>query len=485
MPDMTLKTRAKSFRASSRIALLLACFLPTTLRGADDLRLIDAVKARRPSEIQRLLKQDVDVNAAYGDGSTALHWAAYWDNDEVVGLLLAAGARAEAADDHGVTPLWLACANGGSPSIVARLLKAGANPDAAHRNGETALMSAARTGNRTAVEHLLAAGAVVDGKERARGQNALMWAAAQGHRDIVRSLVGAGADVHARSATRRQLVNTTGNADYTGVMEVEQGGFTPLLFAVRGGHSGAVEELLSAGADVNDRAADGTSALVVAAHSGHGALAIFLLEKGADPNADGSGYSALHIAIRRGDLDVVKALMARGANPNARLIQATAARRLSNDVSLPRSLVGTTPLWLAAAYGELDIVRALGEKADPALTANDGSTALMAALGRSPNTSMAAPGRSQNVTIDAARYLIDLGVDVNAADEEGNTALHRAALNGLDPIVQLLVERGARIDAANKLGQTPLMLTRPRRGPQGAVERKSTADLLRQLGAKQ
>ena len=312
-----------------------------------------------------------------------------------------------------------------------------------------------------------------------------MWAAAQGHRDIVRALVRAGADVNARSGTRRQLVNTTGNADYIGVMEVEQGGFTPLLFAARVGHLAVVEELVSAGADVSDRAADGTSALVVAAHSGHGALAIFLLEKGADPNANGSGYSALHIAIRRGDLEVVKALIARGADPNARLIQATAARRLSNDVSLPRPLVGTTPLWLAASYGELDILRVVGGKADPALTANDGSTALMAALGRGPNTSMSAGGRSQNVTVEAARYLVELGVDVNAADEEGNTALHRAALNGLDPVVQLLVERGASIDVTNKLGQTPLMLTRPRRGPQGSVERKTTADLLRQLGAKQ
>jgi ankyrin repeat protein len=485
MPNMTPKMRAKSLGAASGIALLFACLLGANLAGAGDRRLIEAVKGRNSSEIQRLLKQGVDVNATYGDGSTALHWAAYWDDEQTVGLLIRAGAKVDAADDLAVTPLWLACANGGRAPTIALLLKAGANPNAAHATGETALMSAARTGNLAAVEQLLAARASVHGTETSRGQDALMWAAAQGHRDIVRALLRAGADVDARSDTRRQLVNTTGNADYIGVMEVEQGGFTPLLFAVRGGHLAVVEELLSAGADVNDRAADGTSALVIASHSGHRDLAIVLLDKGADPNANGSGYSALHIAIRRGDLDVVKALIARGADPNARLLQATAARRLSNDVSLPRSLVGTTPLWLAASYGELEILQVVGDKADPALTANDGSTALMAALGRSPSTSMSAAGRSQSATVEAARYLVDRGVDVNAADEEGNTALHRAASNGLDPVVQLLVDRGARIDATNKLGQTPLMLTRPRRGPQGAVERKTTADLLRRLGARQ
>jgi ankyrin repeat protein len=467
-------------------AVVAGCLaLTAQLAGAGDLRLIEAVKNRNTDEIRRLIKEAVDVNAAYGDGATALHWAAYWDDDQTAALLIAAGAKVDAADDHGVTPLWLACANGASAPVVERLLKAGANADAAHATGETALMSAARTGNRAAVQRLLAAHARVNAREKVRGQSALMWAAAQGHRDIVRDLIGAGAEIAARSDARRQVVNTTGNADYLGVMEVEQGGFTSLLFAARAGHLPVVEELVSAGADPNDRAADATSALVVAAHSGHGEVASFLLDKGADPNAKGSGYAALHIAIRRGDIDLVKALMAHGADPDARLIQATPARRLSDDVSLPRPLVGTTPLWLAASYGELEILRSVGQTANPSLTANDGSTALMASLGRSPNTSLAAGGRNQNFALEAARYLIERGVDVNAADEEGNTALHRAASNGLDPIVQLLVEKGARLEAKNKLGQTPLMLTRPRRGPQGAVERKTTADLLRQLGAKQ
>jgi ankyrin repeat protein len=472
--------KARVFAAFALIAILSA-----GADGAGDLRLIDAVKSRNAAEVARLLKQGVDVNATYGDGATALHWAAYWDDAPTGDLLIRAGARVDAADDHGITPLWLACANGASRQTVERLLKAGANPNSAHVSGETALMGAARTGNLPAVALLLASRANVRARERARAQDALMWAAAQGHTEIVRALIAAGADIAARSSARRQLVNTTGNADYIGVMDVEQGGFTPLLFAARSGHLAAARVLVSAGANVNDTAADGSSALVIAAHSGHTELALFLLEQDADPNAAGSGYAALHIAVRRGDLDVVKALIARGADPNARLIKATPARRLSDDVSLPRGLVGTTPLWLAASYGELDILRLVGEKVNPSLTANDGSTALMAAIARSPNTSMAAAGRSQNVALEAVRYLVERGVDLNAADEEGNTALHRAALNGLDAVVQLLVEKGARLDPKNKLGQTPLMLTRARRGPQGVVDRSTTAELLRQLGAKQ
>src|SRR5262245_34388133 len=217
---MPVNTRAKPFAVSCWRLLLASLLLIANLDGAGDLRLIEAVKTRNAAEIQRLLKQAIDVNATYGDGSTALHWAAYWDDDQTADLLIRAGAKVNAADDHGVTPLWLACANGANAAIVERLLKAGANPNAAHVTGETALMSAARTGNRAAVERLLAAQASVRGSEKTRGQDALMWAAAQGHQDIVRALITAGADVNARSGTRRQLVNTTGNADYIGVMEV-------------------------------------------------------------------------------------------------------------------------------------------------------------------------------------------------------------------------------------------------------------------------
>ena len=462
-------------RAARLTAILLALLLGSAVRAiAADHRLIEAAKARQTATVRALIREGADVNTTYGDGSTALHWAAYWDDLSLVDLLLTAGARVDAADDQGITPLWLACANGGGTVIVERLLGAGANADAAHSSGETALMSAARTGNTAAVGLLLASGADVGAAERNRGQTALMWAAAQGHTGIVHSLLAAGADLHARSKVRPQLVNSTGNADYTGVMEVQAGGFTPLLFAARGGHVDVVRALVAAGAPAGEAAADGTTALVIAAHSGHTPAALTLLEAGADPNAAGSGYTGLHIAIRRGDVALVKALLARGADPNARLVKATPARRLSDDVALARPLVGATPLWLAANFAQPEIIgllTAAGASVDA--TANDGTTPLMAAFGRNPAAALA-----------AARRLVEDGAQVNAADEDGDTALHRAASSGFDEIIRLLAANGARLEPRNKQGQTPLMLTRARRSGPGGGEQGSTAQLLRELGAR-
>ena len=460
-------------RPGSGAAIALALLAAAATSLAADFRLIEAAKARRIEAIRSLIREGVDVNARFGDDSTALHWAAYWDDREAVDLLLSAGAQVNAADDHGITPLWLACANGATAATIERLIKAGAGAEVRHSSGESALMSAARTGNAAAVDLLLAAGADVRGAERNRGQTALMWAAAQGHTDIVRRLLESGADVRARSKARRQVVNSTGNADYTGVMEVEAGGFTALLFAARGGHADAARQLLAAGAPVDDAGADGTSALVVAAHSGHTATALALLDAGANPNDAGSGYTALHIAVRRGDLALVNALIARGAQPDTRLAKATPARRLSDDIALTRSLVGTTPLWLAANYGHSEIVGVLAAAgANLNATANDGSTPLMAAIGRNEQAAAA-----------VARQLVEAGANVDVADDNGGTALHRAAASGFNEIVKVLAHRGANLEARNRQGQTPLMLARPRRTPQG-VEQNATAELLRSLGAK-
>jgi len=460
-------------RAGSAAAVVLALLASAAGSEAADLRLIEAAKARRIERVRALIREGVDVNARFGDDSTALHWAAYWDDGETVELLLSAGAQVNAADDHGITPLWLACANGATAATIERLIRAGAGVDVSHSSGESALMSAARTGNAAAVGLLLSSGAAVGAAERNRGQTALMWAAAQGHDEIVQRLIEAGADLHARSKVRPQVVNSTGNADYTGVMEVESGGFTALLFAARAGHLEVARRLIAAGAPVNDAAADGTSALVIAAHSGHTETALALLEAGADPNAAGSGYTALHIAIRRGDVTIVKAVLARGAHADTRLLKATPNRRLSDDVALPRPLVGTTPLWLAAYFGQLEIVQVLAAAGgDVNAAANDGVTPLMAAIGRNAQAAAA-----------TAEHLLGAGADVNAADENGNTALHRAVTSGFNEIVKMLAARGANLEARNRQGQTPLMLARPRRTPQG-VEQNATAELLRSLGAK-
>ena len=246
-------------------------------------------------------------------------------------------------------------------------------------------MTASRTGSAEAVRALLAARADPHAREHAHEQTALMWAAAQGHPEVVRLLLAAGARVDDRSLVYPQVVSSSGNADRSGVFEVMQGGYTPLLFAARRGDAASARLLVAAGADVDAAAASGTSPLVVAAHSGHGALAAFLLSAGADPGAADAGYAALHAAVLRGDAPLVRTLLARGADPDAVLVRGTPARRVSADWRLPHNMIGATPLWVAARFREPEIVRVLAEYgADPSHEVG-GETALMAAIRGSSN----------------------------------------------------------------------------------------------------
>ena len=349
--------------------------------AAPDTRLAEAVKARNMTAARALLAQGASATTALGDGATALHWAAHWDDDAIAGLLLEAGAKADAADDHRITPLGLAATNG-STAMIQRLLAAGANPNAAFETGETPFMRAVRVGRVEAVRALLAGGADVNARETFRSQSALMWAVAFNHADVVRLLTAHRADVHAR------LV----------------GGFTPLLFAAQQGSLAITRTLVEAGADVNDtvRAApapvpaapagpggrrrrsdvDGSSVLQVAVDSGfmvtsrlaasaetvasgfsvsteHEAVALFLLERGADPTRNGAGRTALHSAVRAARPALVKALLAHGADPNARLEQPLP--RLLGQITGDEiiGLVGTTPFWLAASYADIGLMKML------------------------------------------------------------------------------------------------------------------------------
>jgi ankyrin repeat protein len=497
----------KRASVSGLIALVATATLSA---GGADRRLADAVERRDHSMVRVLLKARADVNGGQPDGATALQWAAHWDDLETADLLLRAGADANAANDLGVTPLALACENG-NVAMIEVLLNHGASAHASWSSGETALMTAARAGSVGAVRVLVAHGADVNAKETARGQTPLMWAAAHAHAAVVKALIEAGADINARSSLRNRMVHTGGRfgdrGSDKGALRMPLGGFTPLLFAARVGDIASASVLLDAGVKVEDVALDGASALAVAALSGHGAFAAFLLDKGADPNAAGAGYTALHAAVLHGDHDLVKALVKHGANPNARLTKGTPSRYYSKDYAFNVvALAGATPFWLAARYGDVEILRILAAGgADVRHVLSDGTTALMAAIAAtsgfgvgnrrelylSPADADAkVAGEDERITFATAKAVIELGVDVNTASETGDTALHVAATQGVPTVAQLLFDSGADLQARNKRGLTPLgAATAPRtRNLTGEIvpdKRIGTAELLRKLGAKE
>jgi ankyrin repeat protein len=516
--------------ASAALAILLTVGLvgPAAADGAD-LRLLEAVRTRDRASVDALLKQRVDVNEPQPDGATALHWAVHWEDLALADLLIRAGANVNAANDLGVTPLLMACGSGNS-AIAERLLAAGADARAALESGETALMLASRTGALGAVKALVAGGADVNARERTRGQTALMWAVANRHPEIARVLLERGADIRARSGVRRRVYIMGGNRSAgsasrdTPIAEIDEGGSTPLLFAARSGDLESARMLIAAGADVNDTAADGNTALVIAAHSGNGTLAALLLDKGADPNAAPLGYTALHAAVLRGTLSdrgvknpdqgagvaLVKVLLDKGANPNARVLKGTRVRRWSQDFAFLDRWVGATPFWLAAKFLEVEMMRVLTDAgADPLLVSRDRTTALMVAAGNgySRGTGTEAfikdrrdfssynsepleiatriPADEERLALQAATLAVELGVDVNAANDAGDTALHAAAALGMDSVIQFLAGKGANLEAKNKAGRTPLASARREDGVGASVVREKTAALLRQLGAKQ
>jgi ankyrin repeat protein len=427
--------------------------------------LADAAEKLERSRVRTLLAARADVNAAQADGMTALHWAAYRDDVDLAKMLVRAGANVKAANRYGVTPLSLACTNGNA-AMVEMLLKAGADPNAPLPGGETPLMTASRTGSLAVVKTLIAHRASVDSKDERRGQTALMWAAAEGNADVVQALIDADADIRARVPS----------------------GFTPFLFAVREGRLDVVRVLLTAGADANEAIpADaarrrgyggrlppaGASALLLAVTNGHFELAAHLLDAGANPNADLPGYTVLHAitAVRKpgvGDndpppdgsgtltsLDLVKKLAAKGANLNARMTK----RANLNNTRLNE--MGATPFLLAALTADAELMKTLAALgADPRLTNAENSTPLMAAAGLATRSPGEDAGTESEV-LEAVQVALDLGADVNAVDNNGETAMHAAAYKNLPKVVRFLAAKGAKIDVWNrndKFGWTPLAI---------------------------
>ncbi len=505
--------------ASLAAALVLVC---AGIAAARDSKVADAAEERSTSVLTALLKQKADVNAPQGDGATALHWAAHWDDLAMAAALLRAGARSDATNDYGVTPLFLAATNG-SPQMVAALLKSGANPNAALATGQTVLMTAARTGNVAAVEALLSAGATVDAKHSAKEQTALMWAIAERHSDVARVLIEHGANVKASTKS----------------------GFTPLLFAAREGDLASARLLLAKGVDVNESANsdmaqlqpsteggregaysrntssfDGATPLLVATVRGHVDLALFLLEQGAHPDGDlaVAGYSPLHwasttfeltpitypgvaapgewnamagIPDRSQKITLIKALLARGANVNARTTKRPLTQASLGAVFTSSPGVGATPLFAAAGSADVEVMRLLlAHGADPSIKSANDETLVMIASAVDTEISVNLPEAKR---LEVVRLGLELGNDIEAQDKGGHRALHLAARGGLHDIITSLVQHGADLNPKTKSRkdarggvipeQTPLALA------EGTVyslflERPLTAELLRKLGAR-
>ncbi len=439
-------------------------------------------------------------NTTPSDGTTALHLAVRNDDLPGVQRLLRSGANPGAANRYGITPLSLAAVNGNA-AMIGLLLRAGADPKAGMPGGQTVLMTAARTGNAEAVKLLLAHGCDPNAKEDTNGETALMWAAAENHAEAVQALIARGADVNARSMQHEYKTDRFG---LEGVLTIlPRGNWTPLMYAAREGAPKAARVLADAGAMLNSTDPDGTTALVIAIINGHYDTAAALLEKGADPNiADSAGMAALYAAVDMNTLaevfghpprkstdeltavGLMKKLLDRGATPDARLKASTLYRAHTPGERILGE--GATPLMRAARNGDSAAMRLLIERgADPSAEQKNHTTALMLASGQGRGLgTFADEVATESQMLEAVKILLDHHVDVNAANDAGQTALHFAALS-MDSVVELLVKNGANLRATDKQNRTPLDMASGKGGPgragQAASPRPSTIALLQRL----
>jgi ankyrin repeat protein len=475
-----------------------------------------------------MIKADPEaVNRPAGDGATPLVWAAFRNDSETAVLLLGAGANPNAANDYGITALSLACTNK-NDVLVEILLKAKANPNAAESNGVTPLMNCARTGSLAGVKALIAAGANLNAVDMDRGQTALMRAAAQKHSPVVQALLAAKADFNVRSR-KLDLYDPMRAITYSkkAYFPEAKGNFTALMFTAQSGDVDSARALLDAGAKVDEGTEFDGTPMVLAAQNGNEKVALLFLDRGADPNArDGYGLTAMHWGLQQGlseifgggktltdkfwvranSPELVKALLAKGADPNAEMTRDFMpyevhrfARALGNN--LPQlHLSGVTPFMLATASGDVSIMRYLVERrADPKITTGQGTTPLMVAAGIGREREPRTPEERERF-FDALKLTVALGGDINAKDQNGRTALHGAIYLGDLEMIEYLVKNGADLEAKDKYGQTPITIAMGDPGGlvyrqlpgdafdysfrQPSRENMKAADLLLKLGAK-
>jgi ankyrin repeat protein len=545
------------FLKSLMCGLSVAILLPA---AGVNVQLPDAVQRGDRAEVAKLLGEKADVNAAQGDGMTALHWAAFRDDVDVVRLLIQAGANVQAQTRlGGQTPLLMAAKNGDA-AMINLLLYAGADAKSPDSLGTTPLMIAAASGNADAVKALLDHGAEINGKETAHGQTALMFAAALNRSAAAKVLLERGADPNILSkvikleamrydldgnplpppkeeppaakspaASKPQepaakapasaeagpaktkpaepatssiaVTGANGKGPRKSLGANVMGGLTALLYAARDGQMEAVRTLVDGGADINEvSGSEKMSPLVMAISNGHFNIGKYLLDHGADPKiADVNGLTPLYAAIdvqwaphnwvpmpsteqeSIKYLDLIKALLDRGADPNARLTSKLWFRTMFSDQTWVDA-AGATPFWRAAVSTDVTAMRLLkAAGADPNIATTEGSTPLMVAagLGWGANYSVTSADYS---FLDAVKYCLELGSDINTKDSRGYTALHGVAFRGDNELIKFMVSKGAKTDAVAKGGETVAdMANGPREHSEPYPE---TVALLESLGSK-
>ena len=451
--------------------------------GIRDRRIVDAAEKQDMGLVRTLLVNGVDANSKQPDGATALHWAVHWNDIATAEVLIGEGANVNAVNRSGESPLSLACSNGNA-TMVQALLDARADANAATASGETPLMRCVRSGRVDAVKILLAHDAQVNATDKDHGLTALMWAVAEKRPEMVQALIEGDADIHLRSSE----------------------GLDALMLAARVGDAMSADLLIAAGANANEKGPQGMTALVLAATNSQQEVGLLLLDKGADVNArDEHGATALHYALTKGisllngvrytddvsplfrpsEVQLIEGLLGHGADPNVQLAKAPPLGGAGNPAA-----VGATPFLLAAASHDVTVMRMLVDAgADPKIPTATGLTPLMVAAGATRVQELS--DDEKQIALETVQLAVELGADISAANEDGLTALHAAAANGADTVVQFLIAKGARIDVRDKYQRTPLSIAAGERLPwvpdgerfSGMIQ-AGTRDLLLKLGAK-
>ena len=462
--------------------------------AATDAQLADAAEKRQGDLVATFLEQGVDVNAPQPDGATALHWAAHWDDLATARQLMAAGANANVVNDYGVTPLSLAATNG-SEALIGLLIDGGADPNTALPSGETALMTAVWGGRLPAVRRLLAGGAVPNAVQASKGQTALMWAVTGQNLDIVRALLANGADLTIRSMNGSlplMFAAREGSIEMSRLLldasdEIDANasdGSTPLLIATVRGHADLAMFLLDEGAKPDgDLEHAGYTPLHWASSKGETPISY------AGTEAPGEWRAIPGVPDEEKRLALITSLLIHGAD-----IEARSTRPLPAWLPFEqRSRPGATPFYTAAAGGDAEVMRLLvAWGADPLARASDQSTPLIAVCGNVgpylPKVESAFVVTPED-RLEAIQLAWELGNDLEAEDRLGYRALHFAAGAGFHGLIEFMLSKGAELNPLSKgsrrgnPAQTPLGLA------EGYVlstlfKRPDTAEFLRGLGAR-